>query len=262
MKAECLASSSAGNCFILEFNINGEKAYIMVECGLPIKEIYKKLSERKILLSQIKACLITHAHGDHSKSAKALYDYGIEIFAEKRTIEQLSIKGKELIVEKPNRVLNGLFVMPFEVEHDCPGSVGFVIKTKEECVIFVNDHKRWTCNLSNFKPDYVFIECNYDQKVVYAQYYALKKEKDNGDIDEAQLKEINAKMNQHERNLNSHCSLAGTIKGLEKLNLRHCKAIFLMHLSDRYANEYKMKNEIEKRFLIKTYACQRNGGIK
>lgn len=262
MKAECLASSSAGNCFILEFEINGEPTRIMVECGISISDIYSKLGSRGIMMSTIKACLITHAHGDHCKSASKIEGLGIPVFASKSTLERISCKGRELILEKPNRVLEGLFVMPFEVEHDCEGSVGFIIKTKEETVIFVNDHKKWHCNLINFKPDYVFIECNYDHKMVYAQYNELRKIKESSTLSEEELKEVNIKMAQHERNINSHCSLAGTIKGLEKLNLKNCKTIFLMHLSDRYANEYRMKNEIQKRFQIRTYVCKKENGIK
>lgn len=262
MNVECLASSSSGNCFILEFDIDGVPTQIMIECGISIKDVFTKLNDRGMLLSKVKACLITHAHGDHSKAAKSIIEKGIPIYASKETLELINVEGNELILEKPNRVLNGLFVLPFEVEHDCKGSVGFVIKTKFETVIFVNDHKRWTCNLSNFKPDYVFIESNYDHVMVYAQYNELKKIKNNNALSQNELKEVNIKISQHERNLNSHCSLHGTIKGLEKLNLSRCKAIFLMHLSDRYANEYKMKNEVQDRFNIMTYVCKKQGGIK
>ena len=86
--------------------------------------------------------------------------------------------------------------------------------------------------------------------------------KRDGGLSDATLREVNMKLAQHERNLNSHCSLNGTIKGLEKLNLKNCKAIFLMHLSDRYANEYKMKNEVQNRFHIRTFVCKKDGGIK
>ena len=145
--------------------------------------------------------------------------------------------------------------MPFQVEHDIEGACGFIIKTKTECVLFVNDHKRWTADLRDFKPNYVFIECNYDHKVVYAQLNELRK-LPNPTVEEQQ------KMRQHERNLNSHCSLNGTLKGLRKLNLKNCSTIFLMHLSDRYANEYRMKIEVQKETGILTYACKKGGGIK
>ena len=262
MKTYCLASSSSGNCFILEFEIQGQPIRIMIECGLPIGEIYKKCNENQILLSSINACLITHAHSDHCKSAKIVSELGIPLFASKSTLELINCKGNELILEKPNRVLNGLYVMPFAVEHDIEGAVGFIIKTEKECVFFANDHKRWTANLKAFKPNFVFIECNYEQRMVYTQLSELKNLKKKGIQNPYEEEKVDIKIKQHERNINSHCSLRGTEVGLSKLDLSKCQAIFLMHLSDRYANEYKMKNDIESKFCIKTYVAKKNGGLK
>lgn len=260
MKAYCLASSSQGNCYILDFEIKGYHNLIMVECGIPYSLILKKCNEFGISLANVKACLITHAHNDHCKSAKDLSRLNIPIFAHKSTLEKILVKGNDFISNEPKQVLNGLYVMSFEVEHDIEGAVGFVIKTANETVIFVNDCKYWKTNLINFKPDYVFIECNYDNAIVYAQYYDLKKQI--ATLNGKSLEEAKIKIKQHERNINSHMSLKGTIKNLKKLNLKNCKAIFLMHLSDRYANEYKIKNEIKDCFAIKTYVCGKNGGIK
>lgn len=262
MKAYCLASSSEGNCFILDFDIEGKSHKIMIECGLPLTAIYSKLNELQIKFSSIEACLITHYHGDHSKSAKQLNERGMPIFASKDTLEELKVKGNVIYPKQKFRVLNGLFGMCFEVEHDAVGSVGFIIKTATECVIFINDNKRWTTNLSNIKPDYVFIECNYDQRVVYPQISSLQKRKEEIAYDDEEMKEINTKLKQFDRNVHNHASLRGCIKGLHKLNLTRCKTIVLMHLSDRYANEYKMKNEVKAEFGIRTYVAKKNGGIK
>ncbi len=262
MKAICLASSSQGNCYVLEFDINGVPTRLMVECGIPLSEIYSGLAKNGILISTICACLITHSHQDHCKAARDLDRIGIPLFASKPTLDALKLEGQQLEHEKIKRLSNGLFVMPFMVEHDCDGSMGFVIKTPTETVIFINDHKKWNTNLINFKPDYVFIECNYDHKVVYAQYYELKKKLKTQSLSEVEYKETTTKIAQHERNINSHCSLHGTLIGLSKMNLNHCKAIFLMHLSDRYANEYKMKNEVQLKTKTLTYACCKKGGIK
>lgn len=226
----------------------------MVECGIPLKEIYARTMKNNISLSEIKGCLITHAHADHSKAACELHKRGVDIFATKPTLSALNIAGEQIDYLVPFRVCDGVSALAFEVEHDCDGSAGFVIKTKNECVIFVNDHKRWTANLTNFKPNYVFIECNYDHKVVYAQLNELRKK--------LRTVEEEQRMHQHERNLNSHCSLNGTIKGLKKLNLSKCEFIVLTHLSDRYANEYKMKNEIQAAFGIRTLVAKKDGGIK
>ena len=204
MKSYCLASSSAGNCYILEFNINGMSTRIMIECGIPLKEILRKLNNENISIASIKACLITHAHGDHCKSAFDISSLGIPLFASKETLKKIKCEGYELEPKKPNRILDGLFAMPFEVEHDIEGAVGFIIKTKEECVFFANDHKRWTANLSSFKPDYVFIECNYDHTVVYTQLSVLKTKKKMGFSSKKEEIDSLAQIQQHERSCRMH----------------------------------------------------------
>lgn len=260
MKSYCLASSSYGNCFIFDFEL-GDHALLMVECGLPYKEIVRKCNELNLDLSQVKNCLITHAHQDHCCSAKELNFRGMRIWASKDTLSIINLKGNELALNEPKKVENGVFVLPFEVEHDIDGAVGFIIKTKNETILFANDNKRWKANLINFKPDFVFIECNYDQKIVYARLGEYKK------LAECELPPVEAKENYVdmkglERVVNTHSSLAGTIKSLKKLNLTNCKAIFLLHLSDRHANEFRMKNEVAKETGIRTYVCLKNGSIK
>lgn len=261
MKVYCLASSSAGNCYIMDFEINGNHTLLMVECGLPYNTILKKANEYGIDMAKVNNCLITHAHGDHCCGAKALKSRGIEMWASKDTLDRINLQGQELALNKPKKVENGLYVLPFEVEHDIDGAIGFVIKTPSETVIFINDCKRWKENLINFKPNYVFIECNYNHKMVYAQLNELKKEVNNCSLNESELKEHNIKIKQHERNVNAHMSLHGTLVGLSRLNLRYCETIFLMHLSDRYANEYLMKNEVQKQTGVRTYTCLKNGSI-
>ena len=262
MKAYCLGSSSSGNAFILDFDIDGKSTKVLIECGFQLSYIYQKCNELGIGLNEVEACLISHSHQDHCKSARELSRLDIPLFASKETFKALSIKGNVIEPKQKFRVANGLFGMAFEVEHDIEGSYGYVLKTKDECVIFIIDHKRYTTNLSHLKPDYVFIECNYDQKVVYPQYHELVKRKDELGFEDEERHEINVKLKQMERNINSHASLRGTEKGLAKMDLSNCKAIFLTHLSDRYANEYKMKNEIQALFGVKTYVCKKIGGIK
>ena len=97
MKCYCLASSSQGNCFIMDFDIEGKSTKILLECGLPYHEILKKCNELGIDFSDIQACLITHAHQDHCKSAKDLYKRKMPIIAHFKTLEQLSIKGQGIM---------------------------------------------------------------------------------------------------------------------------------------------------------------------
>lgn len=257
-KFYCLASSSSGNAFIFEI---GDTA-ILIECGIPLKEIYAKCNNAKIDFSKIKACLITHAHNDHCKSAKDIERLNIPIYASNDTLQAIKCKGIVLNNEQPITIAKGVAVMPFYVNHDIDGAMGFIIKSKETTIIFINDSKSWNADLRNFKPQYVFIECNFDDKIVYAQLNELKKEIQNVVLGEKDYKEEHIQIAQHERNVKAHQSLRTCINGLRKLNLSQCRCIFLMHLSDRYANEYKFKNTIQQEFGIKTLVCGKKGGIK
>ena len=91
--------------------------------------------------------------------------------------------------------------------------------------------------------------------------HELQKEIRNDQLDSIETKEHNIKIKQHERNINAHMSLHGTLVGLSRLNLRYCKMIVLMHLSDRYANEYLMKNEVMRQTGVRTYVAGKEGGI-
>ena len=262
MRATCLASSSAGNCYILDLNNGDRTSSILVECGVPAKEIMNGLTNAGKSISDIEACLITHYHGDHAKSIKDVLRWGIPLFTHRETLSHWGASGNALEELKPTRIADGVSVLPFPVRHDAEGSLGFVIKTRTECVIFVNDCKMWDADLSNFKPNYVFIECNYWEKQVYAQINDLHKQMASGDMSGHEKRECSAKIRQYERNVNAHMSLAGCIRSLKKLDLSRCIAIFLMHMSDGNANEYEMKMAVESAFGIRTLVCKKKGGIK
>lgn len=262
MNAFCLGSSSSGNCFILELEVKDKSIPIMVECGFSYKEILTKCNMNNILISNIRTCLITHAHNDHCKAATDLLKRGFKIYCSKETAKEISKDCDPLVINTSTKIEDGIFVIPFLVNHDISGACGFIIKTAKETILFINDCKSWGANLSEFKFDYVFIECNYDHEVVYAQYHELKNIIHQNGIEQSTFMESVQKLKQHERNINSHMSLSGTIKNLTKLNLVNCKSIFLMHLSDRFANEYKMKNAVQNSTKIKTFVCKKNGGIK
>lgn len=252
MNAFCLGSSSKGNAFILKMG----KSTLLIECGLPFKEILDRCTNYGIDFSKVNCCLLSHAHKDHSLCADKIIEHNIPLYASNGTKTALKLNIEVLEPLKVRKITDDIYVLPFEVEHDAPECFGYVIKSKEETIIFVIDSKSWEVDLGNFKPDYVFIECNYDNKIVYAQMAQINDELEQGITTNKQ------KMYQFKRNTKAHQSLYSCIKNLKRLNLTKCKTIFLTHLSDRYANEYKMKNAIQNIFKIKTFVCKKKGGIK
>lgn len=75
MKLKCIATGSAGNCYLLTSN-SGET--LILDCGIPIKEIKKGLDWN---VKGIVGVLCTHKHLDHSKSLNDFKSMGIPILA-------------------------------------------------------------------------------------------------------------------------------------------------------------------------------------
>mgnify|MGYP003178456827 FL=1 len=73
MKLKCIATGSTGNCYTLTSS-NGET--LLLDCGVPISEIKKGLDWN---IKNVVGCVVTHQHGDHSKSVYDLRKIGIKV---------------------------------------------------------------------------------------------------------------------------------------------------------------------------------------
>lgn len=242
-----LASSSSGNCYYLELDRGPDfKPFkLLLEIGISWKDFIKKTVENRINAADIDVCLITHSHSDHCRGAIDLIKRGYKVYGNEHvTIDKYRLKAKETKFIGAN-----ISVTPFEVMHDAPDPLGYVIMTPTLKILFVMDCKYFKADLSTMKFDYVFIEANYDGQILhYAKQDALAKN------DKPNIK-------RYERLFDSHMSIANTIKTLKTLDLSNCKAIFLMHLSDRHANENIFKTRVKEELKINCFVCKKNGGI-
>lgn len=230
-----LASSSAGNCYVI---YNGS-SYLLLEAGLKYKDLIKELAKHKLKLSDFQYCLVSHSHKDHSVAANDLSRF-MTIVASEPTLK--GVTGKRLEIRPKKWIKLGEYqVLGFETEHDCDGSLGFIIKSNDELLLFLTDAKYIIYNLKSFKFKYVMIECNYIDEII-----------EKVDLHPALEKRL----------INSHMSLRTCIKTLKSLDLSLCKGIYLIHLSDRHANEEKMSKEVMKATGIATYICGKYGGVK
>ena len=128
LKILCLGSGSTGNCYLLG---KGDE-YIMVECGLEYKTIISKLDDYNIGIDQIKACVVSHSHKDHSLSIEDLEALEIPIFA--------PYKAPEVeFATKPIELTKWAKVRAFKVSHDVD-CYGFAFLTSDkESILFVTD---------------------------------------------------------------------------------------------------------------------------
>ena len=243
MLLECLASSSSGNCYFVRFE---NSASILLEAGISIPEIKKKLFYKNIIISEIDAVLISHNHKDHSKSARNL-----------SRNEFLKVWGNSMVCSenelleplKSKWITSKIEVVPFAVEHDAENTLGYVILAGNEKLLFVTDCKYFKTDIYTIPFDYVMIECNYSSKIVHTLNSEAKK---NNDL---------TSMKRYNRLLNSHMSDRTCLKILKKMNLTKCKGVFLMHLSDGHSNEHELKHEFNQELNVPVYICKKHGGI-
>lgn len=247
MELTCLASSSAGNAYYIELERKDqEPVRLLVECGLKYQELNKKLVSYGLDLNKVDAVLITHGHNDHCAARNDLIKRGKKIFAN----QHLASSQETILAHGQSKyIAHNCMVTPFSVEHDVEDPLGFVIQTDVETILFATDLKYFKADLSMYKFDHIMIEANYDGQVIYFALENAKTSNNRGEIV------------RYERLVHSHMSIANCIKTLNKLNLTKCKAIILMHLSDRHANELLFKKRVKEETLTNCFVCKKNGGL-
>lgn len=227
MIIKTIASSSKGNCYI----VSDHKTTILLECGIALSRIRKEMGFK---LSSVSGCLVSHFHADHCKSASDVIKAGIDIYMTGDTYSGSIGKdtnGQQMhhrvkIIEPMNMFSVGsMNIMPFPSIHDCKGSVGFLIASGEDRLLFITDSAYIPYQFKNVSI--LVIECNYQEDI-------LKSNIDSGKIP-VSLKN---------RLLFSHFSLGNVVKFIEKMDRSKLKECHLVHLSSGNSNAVQMQRKI------------------
>ena len=205
-----LASSSHGNCYV----VSDGKTTILLECGISFRRIKKGLG---FDLSNIRACLVSHEHKDHSKSVSDLIQSGVEVFASEGTAAALDCNLITTVADRMQFQVGTLEILPFATFHDAAEPLGFLLYSRKdrERLVFATD----TVNLAyRFqKVNLLALEANYDASILVR----------NERMPEKLRKRIT----------NSHMEIHTLCKYLTTLDLTACRALYLLHLSNASSNE-------------------------
>jgi phosphoribosyl 1,2-cyclic phosphodiesterase len=184
MKLTLFSSGSCGNCGI----ILGNNKNIMIDAGLSKKQIDAHLEKSGIDFSKIDYLFITHSHIDHVKGlSMILKKTNTRIFMSNGTYLDL-LKTKEKLIyeealyskriyifQKINLRMDyeTLFLDEFSVEpiptfHDASESVGYIIKSEENKLVYITDtgyvHNSLFGKISN--ADCYVLESNHDPQIL------------------------------------------------------------------------------------------------
>ena len=179
-----IASSSSGNAYLISDGVT----ILLMEGGVKLEKIQEKID-----LTSVKACLITHEHGDHAGYSKQIAKW-MPIYSSKGTFDCLDFGvynyQKSILKAGKEESIGTFKVIAFKTQHDAKEPFGYLLKSviTNETLLFATD----TYYISNTFDvlDYIMIECNYDESI-------LKRRYENGDVSKLQYKRL----------YNSHMSL-------------------------------------------------------
>jgi len=215
MKIGCFYSSSSGNLY----RIDDDRTPLLIECGVRINEIKRVLD---FGLNKIAGVLLSHSHMDHARGAEDLLRYGTDLYCSSGTAEALGLSGHRLHLVEPKKQfpLGTWKILPFPTQHDCPGSLGFLLVSGSEKVLFTTDTFYVRYRFQGLT--HIMVECNYSEKTL------------SPNLDPAVKKRL----------LRSHFSLENVKKFLAANDLSRVQGIYLLHLSRDNSDEEYFKSEI------------------
>lgn len=233
MKIIPIASGSTGNAY----HVSDGQTPILLDAGLPISKIQKGCGFHA---SQLAGCLVTHSHGDHIKGAKDLAGIGVDIYASQGAITHSSLTGHRIHAVKALEPFSiGTWdVMPFDVEHDAPEPLGFLlrsIQTGEKLLYFTD-----TCFVRyRFRGlTHILMEANYDPGSMVENVRT-------------------GRINQHraKRTVGSHMSIDTVMAMLKNMELDRLQEVWLLHLSNDNSKAEEFKRKVQELTGKEVYIC-------
>lgn len=220
-------SSSAGNLYRVDD--------LLLEAGVSIHRIKKCLHYR---LSEIRACLITHDHGDHATAVKGLLKAGVDCYMSQGTADALGVSGHRLhILEAGKQTrIDEWRVMPFATIHDAAEPLGFLIAKNEEKLLFLTDthYSPW-----RFRGlTHVMVEAGYDPGILQNNISA-------GLIHPAVAR----------RTLHNHMSIDTALGLLRANDLSAVQEVYLLHLSAANSDADQFKGRVQQLTGRETYVA-------
>lgn len=216
-----VASSSDGCSYILEAS-DGQK--LLLDAGARFDDIQKASD---FSLPRFAGCLMTHAHGDHSKVAQRLCRAGMDVYATEEAWLEVPFEShrRRVVVAKANHEVGSFSVMPFSVQHDSPGTVGYLIGHGDDRAVYMTDTSY--CKYKFPKVTHLFVECNHSTAIMRRHVTA-------GDIS----------TERYARVARNHMALERLLDFLKANDLSKVKETWLLHLSSGNSDEEQFKAEV------------------
>lgn len=233
MVLQVIGTGSSGNAYLLKEGND----MILLEAGLRWRDMLRAFPDG---IRGIQACLITHEHKDHCKSAENVMRLGISTVMSAGTFRELGIGSQEdfpsLITAGSGDVVEiaSWRIIPVKAMHDAVEPLAFLLMhlPTQQTVLYATD----TYMLPNRYPgiNYWLVECNFVSEKA------------------EELLQDTAKAPLYDRLMKSHMSLERLLTALEENDLSNTKKIVLVHISQERGDNERMKAQVQAKTGITT----------
>ena len=131
MKFYVFESGSKGNCTLISSNGHN----IMIDNGLSNRKTKAKLLEIGKSIEDVEALLLTHSHTDHIAGINIFPN---EIIYSTKFTHKQTIVDHQMVPFKEYEI-SGFKITCIPTSHDSQGSCGFIIKDKNETLVYITD---------------------------------------------------------------------------------------------------------------------------
>ena len=210
-----LSSGSQGNCIYIE----SDAAKIIIDSGLSVKELGRRLKSIDRTPEELDAVFLTHEHSDHIGGVGPLVrKYSMPLYATNGTIQAGQKLGSVPVFNpiRPGETvqLDGLEIEPYSTSHDAQESVAYVIRCQNRKLGHATDMGMVTHEVREIlKNSHVLLlESNHDVEML-----------DVGPYSWTLKKRIKSDL--------GHLSNEACGELLAAINHEHLQRVVLMHLS-------------------------------
>ena len=173
-----LGSGSSGNATVVQAHDGLRITHLLVDCGLGIRELHKRLGRAGMLAEHVDAIFVTHEHADHIGCVRQ--------FALRERIPVYMSHGTHVAMGEPDfegllRIacdnapvaIGALEVRPFTVPHDAREPLQLTCTDGDTRLGILTDLGHATAHVQQHLAGCatVLLECNHDEQMLAAGSY-------------------------------------------------------------------------------------------